>query len=97
MIKTDSLVNIKLYVWPICIAVLVRRVGLRKSMETRLLRTGTALRDAGCRPSGDIIVVWKLRISKIQLYSCVPMNTDYLAESAAWTAVCGNLLSWCYK
>jgi len=29
-----------------------------------------------------------------QLYCCVPMNTDCLAQPKYWTVMCGTLLSW---
>jgi hypothetical protein len=32
--------------------------------------------------------------TNIQLYCCVPMNTDFLAGSSDWTVFCGTLLSW---
>jgi len=74
--------NSILYVWSACIAVLVRLGGLRKSMETCLLRLRSALRGAGCRLAGDVIRVWKIRITQIEMYCCVPMNTDWLAQSS---------------
>jgi len=64
MINTNLLVNSILYVWSACIVVLVRLGGLRKSMETRLLRRRRALRGVGCWLAGDIITVCKIRITK---------------------------------
>ena len=64
----DLLVNSILYVWCACLAVLVRVGGLRKSMEIRLLRRRCALRGAGCRLAGDVIRVWKIRITQTELY-----------------------------
>jgi hypothetical protein len=57
MIKTGLLVNSILHVWSVCIAVLVRLGGLRKSMETRLLRRRRAVRGAACRFAGDVVTV----------------------------------------
>jgi len=75
-------VNSVLYVWSACIAVLVRLGGLRKSVETRLLRVRRALRGVGCQLAGEVITVWKIRITQIELYCSVPMNTACLAQSS---------------
>jgi hypothetical protein len=82
MTETNLLLNSVLCVWSACIAVLVRLGGLRKSMENRLLRRRRALRGVGCRLAGDVITVWKIRITQIELYCCVPLNTDCLAQSS---------------
>ena len=80
--KTDLLVNSVLYVWSVCIDVLVRLGGQRKSMETRLLRRRRTLRGAGCRLVGEVITVWKIIVTQIKLYCCVLKNTDCLAQTS---------------
>ena len=82
MTKTNLLVNSVLYVWSACIAVLVRLRGLRKSMETRLLRRRLAVCAVGCRLAGDVIKVCKIRITQNEFYCCVRKNTDCLAQSS---------------
>jgi hypothetical protein len=50
-------------------------------MATRLLRLRRALRGVGFRLTGDVIRVWKVRITEIELYCCVPVKTDCLVQS----------------